>query len=43
VMLWRFDDSAFTSKGQIGYLAWARSGGNLLDTGSVKTYQHSAT
>jgi HK97 family phage major capsid protein len=43
VTLFRFEDSAFTSKGQVGFLAWARMGGNLLDTNAVKTYQHSAT
>ena len=43
ISMFRFDDSAFMSKGQIGYLAWARAGGNLLDTASVKLYQHSAT
>jgi HK97 family phage major capsid protein len=43
VTLFRFEDSAYLSKGQIGFLAWARSGGNLLDTGAVKTYKHSAT
>jgi HK97 family phage major capsid protein len=41
--LFRFDDSAFVTKGQIGFLAWARAGGNLLDPNAVKTYQHSAT
>lgn len=39
----RFDDSAFALKGQVGFLAIARTGGNLLDTGAVKLYQHSAT
>jgi HK97 family phage major capsid protein len=39
----RLDDSTFLSKGQVGFLAWARSGGNLLDLGAVKLYQHSAT
>jgi HK97 family phage major capsid protein len=43
VTLFRFDDSAYMSKGQVGFLAWARAGGNLLDTAAVKTYQHSAT
>jgi HK97 family phage major capsid protein len=43
VMLLRFDDSAFALKGQVGFLAVARAGGNLLDTGAVKLYQHSAT
>ena len=41
--LFRFDDSAFVRKGQIGFLAWMRSGGNLMDLGAVKTFQHSAT
>lgn len=43
VTLFRFEDSAFLSKGQVGFLAWARMGGNLLDTNAVKLYQHSAT
>lgn len=41
--MFRFEDSAYLSKGQIGFLAWSRSGGNLLDTTAVKTYKHSAT
>lgn len=41
--LFRFEDSAFASKGQVGFLAWARAGGNLLDTNAVKVFQHSAT
>lgn len=43
VTLFRFEDSAYLSKGQIGFLAWCRAGGNLLDANAVKTYQHSAT
>lgn len=43
VTLFRFDDSAYMSKGQVGFLAWARAGGNLLDTAAVTLYQHSAT
>ena len=43
VTLFRFEDSAFALKGQVGFLAWARAAGNLLDTGAVKVYQHSAT
>lgn len=43
ISLFRFDDSAFVSKGQIGFLGWARAGGNLMDINSVKLYQHSAT
>jgi HK97 family phage major capsid protein len=41
--LFRFDDSPYTKLGQVGFLAWMRSGGNLIDTAAVKTYQHSAT
>lgn len=41
--LFRFTDSVYVSKGQVGFLAWARSGGNLLDTNAVKLYQNSAT
>lgn len=43
VTMFRFDDSAYASKGQVGFLAWARAGGNLLDTAAVKLYQNSAT
>lgn len=43
VTLFRFDDSAYIKLGQVGFLAWARAGGNLLDTNGVKLYQHSAT
>lgn len=43
VTLFRFEDSAYLKKGQIGFLAWCRAGGNLLDTSAVKQYQHSAT
>lgn len=43
VTMFRFDDSAYIKLGQIGFLAWARTGGNLLDTNAVKLYQNSAT
>lgn len=43
VTFFRFDDSAYAKLGQVGFLAWARTGGNLLDVNSVKLYQHSAT
>lgn len=43
VTMFRFDDSAYIKLGQIGFLAWARTGGNLLDNQAVKVYQHSAT
>jgi HK97 family phage major capsid protein len=42
--LFRFTDSVYTSKGQVGFLAWMRSGGNFIDNGgSVKAYANSAT
>lgn len=42
--LFRFNDSPYTKKGQVGFLAWARHGGNLIDVGgAVKVYQNSAT
>lgn len=43
VTMFRFEDSAFMSKGQVGFLAWSRAGGNLMDVNAVKTYQQSAT
>lgn len=43
ITLFRFTDSAYTKLGQVGFLAWARMGGNLVDTAAVKVYQHSAT
>jgi HK97 family phage major capsid protein len=41
--LFRFEDSPYVKLGQVGLLAWMRSGGNLVDTLAVKTFQHSAT
>lgn len=43
VTLFRFEDSAFMKLGQVGFLAWSRADGNLLDNAAVKLYQHSAT
>lgn len=43
VTLFRFEDSVYLSKGQIGFLGWSRHGGNLLDTNAVRLYQHSNT
>lgn len=40
--IFRFEDSAYLTKGQVGFLAWARAGGNLIDTNAVRTYQHAA-
>ena len=42
--LFRMTDSAFTLSGQIGFVAFMRSGGNLIDVGgAVKHYANSAT
>jgi HK97 family phage major capsid protein len=41
--LFRFDDSAYIKLGQIGFLMWMRSGGNLLDANAIKYYQNSAS
>ena len=38
----RFDDSAFAMKGQVGFLAFMRSGGVLTDASAVKFFQHAA-
>lgn len=39
----RFDDSAYAKKGQVGFLAFMRSGGNFIDVGgAVKLYQNAA-
>ncbi|KPC53020.1 phage major capsid protein [Amantichitinum ursilacus] len=42
--IFRMTDSAFTLMGQIGFVAFNRQGGNLIDVGgAVKAYQNSAT
>jgi HK97 family phage major capsid protein len=43
VILFRFTDSAYAKLGQVGFLAWHRSGGNLVDPIAVKCYVNSAT
>jgi HK97 family phage major capsid protein len=43
VTMFRFDDSNYARLGQVGFLAWARMGGNLMDNQAVKVYAHSAT
>lgn len=44
VTLFRMTDSAYTLKGQVGFVAFCRSGGNLLDVGgAVKAYRNSAS
>lgn len=42
--LFRMTDSAYTLKGQVGFVGFQRSGGNLIDVGgAVKHYANSAT
>lgn len=42
--LFRMTDSAYTLKGQVGFVGFQRSGGNLTDVGgAVKHYANSAT
>lgn len=45
VQMFRFTDSAYTKLGQVAFLAWMRTGGNLVDVSgaSVKYYQNSAS
>lgn len=42
-VMFRFTDSAYMSKGQVGFLMWARADGNLVDTTAIRYYQNSAT
>jgi HK97 family phage major capsid protein len=42
--LFRMTDSAFTLKGQVGFVAFQRSGANMVDVGgAIRFYQNSAT
>jgi HK97 family phage major capsid protein len=42
--LFRMTDSAYTLNGQIGFVAFLRAGGNLIDAGgAVRVFQNSAT
>jgi HK97 family phage major capsid protein len=44
VEMFRFTDSAYTKLGQVGFLAWLRSGGNLIDVGgAVKLFVNAAS
>ena len=43
IIFMRFDDSQFMVKGQVGFLAFARAAGNLMDTGAVRVFQQSAS
>ena len=44
ISMFRFADSPYIKLGQIGFLAWMRTGGNLIDVGgAVKTFINAAT
>jgi HK97 family phage major capsid protein len=43
VELLRFTDSAFMKKGQIGFLGWMRTGGNLVDANKVRVFVNAAS
>lgn len=45
VTLFRFADSVYMSKGQVGFLAWSRHDGDLIDASNdaLKAYVNSAT
>jgi HK97 family phage major capsid protein len=43
VTLFRMTDSAYTLKGQVGFVAFGRSGANMVDVGgAIKHFQHGA-
>ncbi|BEV02208.1 phage major capsid protein [Novosphingobium olei] len=44
VTMFRFTDSAYAKLGQVGFLAWMRTGGNLIDVGgAVKLLANAAS
>ena len=44
IEMYRFTDSAYTIKGQVGFLAFLRSGGNFIDVGgAVKLFVNAAS
>lgn len=43
VAMFRFTDSAYTKKGQVGFMAWMRCGGNLADVGAVRVFVNAAS
>lgn len=44
ITFYRFTDSAYAKKGQVGFLAFLRSGGNFMDVGgAVKYFQNAAS
>jgi len=44
IQMFRFTDSAYAKLGQVGFLAWMRTGGNLIDVGgAVKLFVNAAS
>lgn len=43
VSMFRFTDSAYTKKGQVGFMAWMRTGGNLADVGAIRAFVNAAS
>lgn len=44
IEMFRFTDSAYAKAGQVGFLAWMRSGGNLIDIGgAIKLFVNAAS
>lgn len=44
MQMFRFTDSAYAKLGQVGFLAWLRSGGNFIDVGgAVKLFVNAAS
>ena len=44
LMMFRMTDSAFTTKGQVGFIGFQRADGKLLDVGgAVKVLQNAAS
>jgi len=42
VVLMKFEDSNYLTKGQIGFMGWVRTAGELSNTSAVKYYQNAA-
>jgi HK97 family phage major capsid protein len=43
IEMFRFTDSAYTKKGQVGFLGWLRTGGNLTDAGAIRAFRNAAS
>lgn len=43
VQMRRYSDSVYDSRGQVGFLAFMRTGGNLVDTGALRAFVNAAS